>query len=79
MTLPEAHKNFRKYFPELKFTDFIAGELTLIYGSPKINLIKLDDFLYEKHGDYEKEEMCLSEVLIKHYCVEAKAFIEKLL
>ena len=79
MTLPEANNNFRKYFPGLNFNDFIAGELTLIYGSPKINLIKLDDYLYEKHQDYDREELCLAEVLIKHYGNEAKAFIEKLL
>ena len=79
MTLPEAHQNFRKYFPELKFNDFIDAGLSLIYGTPKINLIKLDDYLYEKYGDYDREELCLAEVLIKHYGNEAKAFIEKLL
>ena len=79
LTLPEAHKYFRKYFREKKLNEFLDAELTYLSGSPKINLIKLDDYLHSKHGDYEKEELCLAEVLIKHYGEEAKRLIEKML
>ena len=79
MTLLEAHKNFRKHFPGLKFKDYFLPDLTYLAGTPKISLTKFDHFLHTKHGDYESEEMSMAEVLEKHYGKEAKNFIEMLL
>ena len=47
MTLPEAHKYFRQFFPEKKLNDFLDPALTLLSKAPKIDLRKFDGFLHE--------------------------------
>lgn len=78
MTLPEAHLYFHKFFPEKRFNDFMDPALTLISKTAKINPFKFDDFLHEKHGDYESRNMSMADLLEAEYGKEALTFIMEL-
>jgi hypothetical protein len=79
MSLPQAHTLFRKYFPGLRLNDFMDPTITWISKTPKIDLCKLDDFLHEKHGNYESRKLSMSQLLEKEYGKDAKTFIENLI
>jgi hypothetical protein len=79
ISLPEAHKRFREYFPGLSFNDFMEPTLTVVFRAPKLDPFKFDDWLHEIHGDYEGEGLCMSEVLEQKHGQSAARFIESLL
>ena len=79
MTIHEASKNFHKFFPEKNFNAFLDPLISYITGTPKLDVYKFDDYLHEKHGDYEKQKQSMKDVLETYYGKEAKDFIEKLI
>jgi len=79
MTMYEASKHFHKFFPEKKLNAFLDPLLSYLTGTPKLDVYKFDDFLHEKHGDYESQKQSMNDVLEAHYGKEAKSLIEKLI
>lgn len=79
MTMPKASDYFHKFFPEKPINEFLDPLLSYINKSPKIDIGKFDDFIHSKHGDYEKQNLNMGEVLELHYGKDAKVFIEGLI
>ena len=78
MTLPEAHKQFRKIF-KASLNPYLDGFLTFLRGKPILEIGKFDDMLHERHGDYEKEGLSMPELLEKEYGSGTALFIHRLL
>ncbi len=78
MTLPAAHKLFRKTF-HVSLNMFLERELMLLLGKPIINIVKFDDWLHEKFGNYEKQELSMKDIITKHYDKFAASQIEELI
>ena len=79
MTIDEANILFNNYFHVDNFNDFLDPLLTINSGKLKLDITKFDDYLREKHGNYEKEGQTMFDVIEIHYGKEAKEFIEKLI
>jgi hypothetical protein len=79
MSLPEAHKKFREFFPGLRFNDYMDALLSVAYGEPKIDIGKFDDYLHDKHGDYESGGLSMEGLLAKIYGDNAAGFIRELI
>jgi hypothetical protein len=77
MIMSEACYYFRKFFPEKEFNEFL-DPLSTITLKPILDIFKFDDFLHEKHGNYEKK-MSMKKLLETHYGEEAILFFEELL
>jgi hypothetical protein len=72
-------QKFHSFFPGIRFNDFMDPALSFCIGKPKIDLIKFDNYLHEKHGNYEFRDMSMSDVLAQNYGDKARAFIEGLI
>jgi hypothetical protein len=79
MTLPEAHKKFREYFPGLRFNDYTDALLSVVYGGPKIDIGKFDDYLHDSYGDYENGGLNMEGLIAKIYGDRAARFIRELI
>jgi hypothetical protein len=79
MSLPEAHKKFREFFPGLYFNEYMDALLSVAYGGPKIDIGKFDDYLHDRHGDYESDGLSMESLLTKEYGGNAARFIRELI
>jgi hypothetical protein len=79
ISLPEAHQKFRKYFPGQSFSSFIDGLHTVLAGKPKIDIIKFDDFLHDRYGQYESDGLSTEALLKVKHGPAAALFIKGLL
>jgi hypothetical protein len=79
MTLVEAHKKFRDYFPGLKLNDYLDPLMMQLTRQPKIDPFKFDDYLHEKHGKYESRKLGMQDLLEKEYGKNAMLLIKALL
>lgn len=71
-------EKFTGYFG-VSFRKFHDSLSSAFFGSACIDLIKFDEWLHEKHGEYEKGKMSMASVIKKYYGEDASKFIEELL
>lgn len=45
----------------------------------KLDVLKFDDWLHEKHGEYEADGLSMGEAIDKFYSVEASVFVKSFL
>ena len=45
----------------------------------KLDVISFDDWLHEKHGEYEVDGLSMSEAIDKFYSVDASLFVKSVL
>ena len=45
----------------------------------ELDVIKLDDLLHARHGDYEDSELSMSDIIIQKYGTMANAFVNVLI
>lgn len=50
---------------------------SLIFGKIKLDIVKFDDWLHRKHGDYEDEGMSMSDLILSEYGKSAHSFIKE--
>ena len=70
--------NFEAYF-SVSFERFYNGMMSVISKKLTIDIFKFDDWLHEKHGDYEKDGLSMSGIIYRKYGKEANEFIESLI
>lgn len=63
----------------VEFRTFYDGILTIAFGALKIDILKFDDHLHEKHGQYEEKGMSMAELITKEYSTEARKLIQELI
>lgn len=78
-TLPQAfHRGMRELFGITdagRFMDLVFVQLHEV----KLDVLAFDDWLHEKHGQYEDDGLSMREAIAKHYSEAAAAFVESLL
>jgi hypothetical protein len=80
ISLPEFHKQLRAHFKlNENAGKYLDSQLTMLTRSPKLGIIKLDDLLHERHGEYEGEGLSMKECIDKHYSPAASAFVKSLI
>jgi hypothetical protein len=53
--------------------------LMMCTGRIELDLIKLDDLMHERHGDYEDSELSMSDIISQEYGTVANAFVNVLI
>lgn len=65
----------------VRFSSYMDSMLTVVSKRPCIDIMKFDDFLHKKFGDYDDGDnpMSMRELLDKEYGEEASKLIERLI
>lgn len=76
----EFHAGFKRHFPGVGNAGRFMDVLMLrIRRTPTLDVLAFDDWLHERHGEYEADGMSMAECIAKHYGEPARAFIESIL
>ena len=79
-SMPEFAMLMKSYFGIKAANKFIEPVISHLSGRIVLNIIALDAFLHEKHGEYEEEQgISMSELITKEYGVRANNFVEQML
>ena len=68
---------FKNSIPGL--SEFLDKRISILYGKPKINLLKFDDFLQQKYKYDEDREISLSNFIKEKFGSKAVCFVKKLI
>ena len=68
---------FKNSIPGLN--EFLDKKISILYGKPKINLLKFDDFLRQKYKYDEDREISLSNFIKEKFGSKAVCFVKKLI
>ena len=81
MDIVEARKEwkrtFKGSFPCLN--DFLDKRISILFGKPKIDLLKFDDFLRQKYKYDEDREISLSNFIKDRFGNEGVSLVKKLI
>lgn len=73
----EWNRIFKNSIPGLN--EFLDKKISILYGKPKINLLKFDDFLRQQYKYDEDREISLSNFLKEKFGSKAVCFVKKLI
>lgn len=59
--------------------EFLDRKISILYGEPKIDLLKFDDFLRQKYKYDENKEISLSDFMREKFGDKAVCIVEKLI
>lgn len=80
MTAPEYHAGMRRYFPDIGNAGRFLDTLAIQCGKRvAIDVLAFDDWMHEKHGEYEGAGLSMSDCIATHYGESARAFIHSLI
>lgn len=78
-SIPEFTKRMNELFKLKNGHVYLDTTLMLITGRIEIDVLKLDDLLHERHGEYERKAKSMSDITIQEYGVMANAFVDSML
>jgi len=79
ISIPEFTKLMNKLFlikDGHKYLDLFLMKFT---DKIELDLLKLDDLLHERHGEYESDSKSMSDITIQEYGAVANAFLDLML
>jgi len=72
-----ARKDFYAIF-DTDITPFYDGFMTCLFKRLHIDILKLDEWLHKKHGNYEDKHQSMQDVIKEHYGEKGVELIDKL-
>ncbi len=79
-SMPEFAMLMKSFFGIKAANRFIDPTMTQLSGKIALDLFALDNYLHEKHGEYETEQgISMSELIAKEYGTSAHHFIAKMM
>ena len=78
-SIPEFTRRMNELFRLKNGHIYQDTSLMMCTGRIELDLLKLDDLLHERHGEYERENMSMSDIIIQEYGAVANAFVDGLL
>jgi len=79
MTAPEAFTLFKEKF-NLKFNEYMDPIMSIASGmKPCLDVVKFDDWLHEKYGNYEATGHSMQSLLVEKYGQETADQVQQLL
>jgi len=79
MTIQEFHAGMKKHFPKITNRGEYLCNVSLMYKLIRIDVMKLDDWLHQIHGEYEDEGLSMAELITREYGQKAHDFVLNLL
>lgn len=56
---------------------YICPISTAAKREPRLDILKLDELLHKRHGDYEDQGLSMSDLITKEYGEEANQFVRQ--
>lgn len=78
-SIPEFAKKMNEYFKIRNGHTFLDPLLMKCTGKIELDILKLDDLLHERHGNYEDDGKNMGDITIQEYGVMANAFVRSLI
>jgi hypothetical protein len=78
-SIPEFSKKMNEYFRMKNGHKYLDTLLMLLTGKIELDILKLDDLLHERHGEYELQGKSMGDLTIEEYGAKANAFINSML
>jgi hypothetical protein len=78
-SIPEFTKRMNELFRLKNGHAYLDTTLMQITGRIELDILKLDDLLHERHGEYERKAKSMSDITIQEYGVMANAFVNSML
>lgn len=61
---------------DLSLSEVYDPIMSLVAMFPKLDIIKFDEILHDRHGNYENSKQSMNDIVLKHYGSEGVKFIE---
>jgi hypothetical protein len=78
-SIPEFTKRMNEFFKLKNGHTYLDTSLMQLTGQLELDVLKLDDLLHERHGEYEHEAKSMTDITIQEYGVMANAFVDSML
>ena len=78
-SIPEFAKRMNELFRMKNGHTYLDTFLMQLTGQIELDVLKLDDLLHERHGEYEQQGKSMSDITVQEYGVLANAFIDSML
>lgn len=78
-SIPEFTRRMNELFRLKNGHIYLDTCLMLVTGQIELDILKLDDLLHERHGEYEQDARSMSDIMLQEYGAMANAFVESLL
>jgi hypothetical protein len=75
-SIPEFTKKMNEFFNLKNGRKYLDTQLMLITGRLELDVLKLDDLLHERHGNYEDDGKSMSVITLQEYGNQANAFVD---
>lgn len=79
ISIPEFAKQMNELFRIKNGHTYLDTYLMLLTNRIELDILKLDDLLHERHGNYEEDEKCMSDITLQEYGAVANAFVDSML
>ena len=74
-SIPEFTRKMNELFKMRGGHVYMDTALMRVTGRLELDILKLDDLLHERHGDYEDDGKSMSDVTLQEYGIQANAFV----
>ena len=78
-SIPEFTKRMNELFRMKNGHAYLDIRLMHITGMIELDILKLDDLLHERHGEYEQQAKSMNDITIEEYGLLANAFVDSML
>ena len=75
-SIPEFTKKMNELFKMRGGHVYMDTILMRITGRLELDVLKLDDLLHERHGNYEDDGKSMSDITLQEYGSQANAFVD---
>ncbi len=79
ISIPEFTKQMNKLFLIKDGHKYLDTFLMKFTGKIELDLLKLDDLLHERHGEYENNTKSMGDITLQEYGAVANAFVDSML
>jgi len=78
-SIPEFTKEMNELFRLKNGHIYLDSILMQLTGKIELDVLKLDDLLHERHGEYEDDDKSMSDITIQEYGLIANAFVDAMI
>ena len=79
ISIPEFTKQMNKLFLINDGHKYLDTFLMKFTGKIELDILKLDDLLHERHGEYEQDTKSMRDITLQEYGAVANTFVDSML
>ena len=78
-SIPEFAKKMNEMFRLKNGHTYLDTYFMQLTGKIELDILKLDDLLHERHGEYEEDDKSMKDIIVQEYGVIANSFVDSML